>query len=227
MPNFARRKNNIQNLFYSKKRKLSIQQNFQRILAEEAATSANENRVNNKFPPDEPMVKHCAANEHMSERDNRNDGRGMADDPFSDSNASFVLARDDSMSSEDDDDQNDFIFDDMFGLEATDDVGWKPGKMRTKGIIITWCLRYLTWSMVTWTSIHVRVCIHTADITMRISLEDTTIGSCLNIHVSAIMLVGVNVNKRFIPWSVEEYIVLMNKDLTSRHIHVRSKNRLA
>jgi hypothetical protein len=25
------------------------------------------------------------------------------------------------MSSEDDDDQNDFIFDDMFGLEATDD----------------------------------------------------------------------------------------------------------
>jgi hypothetical protein len=51
------------------------QQNFQRILAQEAATSANENRVNNKFPPDEPMVKHRAADEHMSERDNRNDGQ--------------------------------------------------------------------------------------------------------------------------------------------------------
>jgi hypothetical protein len=41
-----------------------------------------------------------------------------------------------------------------------DDVGWKPGETRTKGIIITWCLRNLAWSMVTWTSIHVRnVCI--------------------------------------------------------------------
>ena len=45
----------------------------------------------------------------------------MADDPFSDSDASFVLARDDSMLSEDDDNQNDFIFDDIFGLEVTDD----------------------------------------------------------------------------------------------------------
>jgi hypothetical protein len=97
------------------------QQNLQRILAQEAATSANENRVNNKFPPDEPMVEHRAADEHMSERDNRNDGQGTADDPFSNSDASFMLARDDSMSSEDDDDQNDFIFDDMFGLEAMDD----------------------------------------------------------------------------------------------------------
>jgi hypothetical protein len=121
MPNFAHRKNNIHDLFYSKKWKLSIQQNFQRILAEEAAASTNENRVNNKFPPDEPMVKRCAANEHMSECDNRNDGQGMADEPFSDSDESFVLARDDSISSEDDDDQNDFIFDYMFGLEATDD----------------------------------------------------------------------------------------------------------
>jgi hypothetical protein len=121
MPNFARRKNNIHDLFYSKKRKLSVQQNFQRILAEEAAASTNENRVNNKFPPDEPMVECRAADEHMSERDKRNDGRGVADEPFSDSDASFVLARDDSMSSDDDDDQNDFIFDDMFGLEATDD----------------------------------------------------------------------------------------------------------
>jgi hypothetical protein len=81
------------------------QQNLQRILAQEAATSANENRVNNKFPPDEPMVEHRAADEHMSERDNRNDGQGTADDPFSNSDASFMLARDDSMSSEDDDDQ--------------------------------------------------------------------------------------------------------------------------
>jgi hypothetical protein len=24
-----------------------------------------------------------------------------------------------------------------------DDVGWKPGETRTKGIVITWCLRYL------------------------------------------------------------------------------------
>jgi hypothetical protein len=30
-----------------------------------------------------------------------------------------------------------------------DDVGWKPGKTRAKGIIITWCLRYLAWSMAT------------------------------------------------------------------------------
>jgi hypothetical protein len=109
MPNFACRKNNIHDLFYSKKQKLSVQQNFQRVLAEEAAAAANENRVKNKFPPNEPMVKRHAADEHMSERDNHNDGRGTADDPFSDSDASFVLARDDSMSSEDDDDQNDFI----------------------------------------------------------------------------------------------------------------------
>jgi hypothetical protein len=121
MPTFARRKENIHDLFTSKKRKLSAEQNFQRILAQEAATSANENRVNNKFPPHEPMVESRDANERMSERDNHNDGRGAADDPISDSGASFVLARDDSMSSEDDDDQNDFIFDDIFGLEAKDD----------------------------------------------------------------------------------------------------------
>jgi hypothetical protein len=104
-----------------------------------------------------------------------------------------------------------------------DDVGWKPGETRMKGIIITWCLRYLAWSMVTWTSIHVRVCILTADITMSISPEDTTVGSRLNIHISVIMLVGVSVNKCFIPWSVEEYIILMNKNLTSRCIHIGSK----
>jgi hypothetical protein len=52
------------------------------------------------------------------------------------------------------------------------------------------------------------------------------VGSRLNIHVSVIVLVGVSVNKRFVPWSVKEYIVLMNKDSTSRHIHIRSKNRL-
>jgi hypothetical protein len=121
MPTFACRKENIHDLFNSKKRKLSVEQNFQRILAQEAAASANENRVNNKLPPDEPMVENSDANERMSERDNHTYSRGVADDPFSDSDASFMLARDDSMSSEDDDDQNDFIFDDMFGLEATDD----------------------------------------------------------------------------------------------------------
>jgi hypothetical protein len=121
MPTFARRKDNIHDLFNSKKWKLSVKQNFQRILAQEAAASANENRVNNKFPPDEPMVESSDANECRSECDNHTYSRGVADDPFSDSDASFVLARDDSMSSEDDDDQNDFIFDDMFGWEATDD----------------------------------------------------------------------------------------------------------
>jgi hypothetical protein len=75
----------------------------------------------------------------------------------------------------------------------------------------------------TWTSICIRVCICTADIAMSISPEDTTVGSRLNIHVSVIMLIGVSVNKRFIPWSVEEYIVLMNKSSTSRCIHIRSK----
>jgi hypothetical protein len=104
-----------------------------------------------------------------------------------------------------------------------DDVGWKPGETRTKGIIITWCLQYLAWSMVTWMSICIRVCIRTADITMSISLEDTTVGSRLNIHVSVIVLVGVSVNKRFVPWSVEEYIILMNKDLISRCIRIGSK----
>jgi hypothetical protein len=104
-----------------------------------------------------------------------------------------------------------------------DDVSWKPGKTRMKGIIITWCLRYLVWSMVTWTSIHVRVCICTADIMMSISPEDTTVGSRLNIHVSVIVLIGVSVNKCFIPWSVKEYIILMNKNLTSRCIRIGSK----
>jgi hypothetical protein len=104
-----------------------------------------------------------------------------------------------------------------------DDVGWKPGETRAKGIIITWCLQYLAWSMVTWTSICVRVCIRTADIAMSISPEDTTVGSHLNIHVSVIVLVGVSINKRFIPWSVEEYIILMNKNSTSRCIRIGSK----
>jgi hypothetical protein len=58
---------------------------------------------------------------------------------------------------------------------------------------------------------------------MGISPEDTTVGSHLNIHVRVIVLVGVSVNKRFIPWSVKEYIVLMNKNLTSRCICIRSK----
>jgi hypothetical protein len=104
-----------------------------------------------------------------------------------------------------------------------DDVSWKSGEMRTKGIIVTWCLRYLAWSMVTRTSMHVRVCILTADIMMSISPEDTMVGSHLNIHVSVIVPVGVSVNKCRIPWSVEEYIVLVNKNLTSRCIRIRSK----
>jgi hypothetical protein len=107
-----------------------------------------------------------------------------------------------------------------------DDVSWEPGETRTKCIIITWCLRYLAWSMVTWMSICVRVCIFTAYIAMSISPENTTVGSRLNIHVSAIVPIGVSINKRFIPWSVEEYIILMNKDSTSRCIRIGSKIRL-
>jgi hypothetical protein len=41
MPTFARRKENIHDLFNSKKWKLSIKQDFQRILAQEAAASAS------------------------------------------------------------------------------------------------------------------------------------------------------------------------------------------
>jgi hypothetical protein len=58
---------------------------------------------------------------------------------------------------------------------------------------------------------------------MSISPEDTTVGSRLNIHVRAIVPIGVSINKHFIPWSVEEYIVLMNKDSTSRCICIESK----
>jgi hypothetical protein len=89
-----------------------------------------------------------------------------------------------------------------------DNVGWKPGETRTKGIIITWCLRYLVWSMVTWTSICVRVCIHMADITMSISPEDTTVGSRLNIHVSVIMSVGVRVKGPWEAWLTNSYCYL-------------------
>jgi hypothetical protein len=39
---------------------------------------------------------------------------------------------------------------------------------------------------------------------MSISPENTAVGSRLNIHVSAIVPIGVSVNKRVIPWSVEE-----------------------
>jgi hypothetical protein len=58
-----------------------------------------------------------------------------------------------------------------------EDVGWEPGKTRMKGIVITWCLQYLAWSMVTWMSICIRVCICTADIAISISPEDTTVCS--------------------------------------------------
>jgi hypothetical protein len=61
---------------------------------------------------------------------------------------------------------------------------------------------------------------------MSTSLEDVTVGSRLNIHVSVIVLVGVGVNKCVIPWSVKEYIVLMKKNLTSRYIRIGSKIRL-
>jgi hypothetical protein len=70
MPTFARRKENIHDLFNSKKWKLSIKQNFQRTLAQEAAASTNENRVNNKLPTNEAMVESSNANECMSECDN-------------------------------------------------------------------------------------------------------------------------------------------------------------
>jgi hypothetical protein len=56
MPTFACRKENIHDLFNSKKWKLSVEQKFQRILAQEAAASTNENRVNNELPPDEPKI---------------------------------------------------------------------------------------------------------------------------------------------------------------------------
>jgi hypothetical protein len=60
---------------------------------------------------------------------------------------------------------------------------------------------------------------------MGISPENTTVGSRLNIHVGAIVPIGVSVNKRFIAWSVEEYIILMNKDPTSRGIRIKNKIR--
>jgi hypothetical protein len=70
MPNFAHRKKNVHYVFTSKKQKLTIEQNFQRILAQEAATSANENRVNNEFPPNEPMVKSHNGEEKVDARPN-------------------------------------------------------------------------------------------------------------------------------------------------------------
>jgi hypothetical protein len=80
-----------------------------------------------------------------------------------------------------------------------DDVSWEPGKARMKCIVITRCLRYLAWSMVTWMGIFIRVCICMVYIAMGISPEDTMVGSHLNIHVGAIVPIGVSVNKRFIP----------------------------
>jgi hypothetical protein len=125
MPNFGCRKS-VHDLFTSKKRKLSVQQNFQQLLAQQAAASTNENRVSNEFPPNEPMVKSCDgeenADECMSECTDHNDGhQGATEDSFSDSKASFVLLSDDSRSLEDDDNQNNFIFDDIFGIETMDD----------------------------------------------------------------------------------------------------------
>jgi hypothetical protein len=96
-----------------------------------------------------------------------------------------------------------------------------------RGILAYWVVTSKVFLMIsvgkTWTSICIRICIHTADIAMSISPEDTTVGSRLNINVSVIVLVVVSVNKCFIPWSIEEYIILMNKDSTSRCIHIGSK----
>jgi hypothetical protein len=58
---------------------------------------------------------------------------------------------------------------------------------------------------------------------MTISPEDTTVGSRLNINVSVIVLIVVSFNKCLIPWSIKEYIILMNKDSTSRCIRIGSK----
>jgi hypothetical protein len=127
MPNFARRKN--AHFLSSKKCKLNIQQSFQRILAQELAqelaTSANDNRVSNDFPPNEPMVKSRHgqenANKCMAECPNSeyNDGhQGMEEDSFSGSETSFSPVDDDSMSSEEDGDPNNLSFDDdIFGLD--------------------------------------------------------------------------------------------------------------
>jgi hypothetical protein len=123
MSTFAHSKQNILDLYTSKKWKLSVQQNFQRILAQEAATatvSTNENRGNNKFPPNEPMVKSRDANEHMS-KPIANSNEGMADNLVSNGKASSMPSCDDSMSSEDDYNQNNFTFDVLFGLETMDD----------------------------------------------------------------------------------------------------------
>jgi hypothetical protein len=67
------------------------------------------------------MVESHDANERMSERANQHSNEGAADGPLSDGEASFAPSSDDSMSSEDDCDQNNFTFDDIFGLERTDD----------------------------------------------------------------------------------------------------------
>jgi hypothetical protein len=41
-----------------------------------------------------------------------------------------------------------------------DDVGWEPGKTRMKCIVIMWCLRYLTWSIVTDKYLHQGLHLH-------------------------------------------------------------------
>jgi hypothetical protein len=127
MPNFACRKN--AHFLSSKKLKVNIQQSFQRILAQELAqelaTSTNDNRVSNNFPPNEPMVESRHGQENakkcMAERPNSeyNDGhQGMEEDSFSSSKTSFSPVDDDSMSSEEDGDPNNLSFDDdIFGLD--------------------------------------------------------------------------------------------------------------
>lgn len=63
------------------------------------------------------MVESHDADEPMSERAYQHSNEGAADDPLSDGEASFAPSSDDSMSSEDDCDQYNFTFDDIFGLE--------------------------------------------------------------------------------------------------------------
>jgi len=111
MPNYAQRKN-FNQLRASKKRKLTIEQNIQRMLAQEAVADANENITNNNsLPLNEPMEESLA-----EERPSAGDGASL-----SDGDDSFAPPSDRSMSSDDDSNPNDFGFDDIFGFGQFDD----------------------------------------------------------------------------------------------------------
>ena len=115
MPNFASREN--AHLLKSKKRKLNVQQSFQQILAQEVVTITNGDRVSNAAPPNEPMVESCDAKENAS-------CQSMAEDSLSDSKTSYVLAHDDPLLSEEDDNPNNLSFDDdnIFGFDLLSSV---------------------------------------------------------------------------------------------------------